>query len=320
VYVHLSRTRKYYKGSVHLSSYAQAILPIEGTQPTAVGLLEGQGRVGLRPFLKWAGGKTRLLSHMLPYAPERMNNYFEPFVGGGAMYFALRERIDGQAFLSDLNEELINAWLAVQHHPDELQDALAFYAERDSREFYLSIRTAPPASKVERAAWFIYLNQTSWNGLWRVNKFGVYNVPWGNRSFKGLGATHLAALHEGLVHAHISVDDFRERLKAPQPGDFVYMDPPYLPLSDTSKFFFYTEKRFREPDLRELARICQDLTRRGVRWMLSNRDTPLVRELFADADIIGLTVSRSVAAQNARNVEARNSPEVVIVGRPESAR
>jgi DNA adenine methylase len=112
----------------------------------------------------------------------------------------------------------------------------------------------------------------------------------------------------------IEVLDFRDVLRLPQERDFVYLDPPYLPLSDTSKFYLYTEKRFREPDLRELAAWCEDLTSRGVTWMLSNRDTPLVRELFGHARIVGITARRSVAAQNRRDVEAAESPEVIVTG------
>jgi DNA adenine methylase len=117
-----------------------------------------------------------------------------------------------------------------------------------------------------------------------------------------------------LRDAQIEFLDFRDALERPRASDFVYLDPPYLPLSETSKFFLYTEKRFRAPDLRELASCCEDLTSRGVAWVLSNRDTPLVRELFGHARIIATTAKRSVAAQNRRDVEATESPEVIVVG------
>jgi DNA adenine methylase len=117
-----------------------------------------------------------------------------------------------------------------------------------------------------------------------------------------------------LRKTQIDFLDFREALERAEPGDFVYLDPPYLPLSDTSKFFLYTERRFRAPDLEELAACCETLTLRGIRWMLSNRDTPLVRDLFGHARIIGLTARRAVAAQNRRDIEAVDSPEVIVVG------
>lgn len=271
----------------------------------------------LRPFIKWAGGKTRLLKRLLPHVPERFKGYHEPFLGGGAMYFAVRDRASGYAHLTDLNEDLINAWAAVRNHDKDLQRLLRRYKSRDSKDFYYEQRPLQPTDPLERAARFIYLNQTSWNGLWRVNRWGEFNVPWGQRPFRGLASADLLTYRAALQRSHIHLADFRDALDRPKKGDFVYLDPPYLPLSDTSKFFLYTEKRFREPDLRELASCCEDLTRRGVGWMLSNRDTPLVRELFDHARIIGLTTRRSVAAQNHRDVEAVDSPEVIVLG-PES--
>ncbi len=268
-----------------------------------------------RPFLKWAGGKSRLLDRILPYVPATFANYHEPFLGGGAMFFRVKGRIREKAYLTDLNEELVTAWRAVQSHPDSLRDALRYYAEHDCKEFYLSVRSDRPTGVVDRAARFIYLNQTSWNGLWRVNRWGEFNVPWGSRSFRGLSDDVLVHLRYILRDVTITHGDFRDALKIPKAGDFVYLDPPYLPLSDTSKFYLYTEQRFRKPDLVQLAQLCSGLSERGVHWIMSNRDTPVVRELFSDCDIVALTVRRSVAAQNARDVEARQSPEVIIIGK-----
>jgi DNA adenine methylase len=268
----------------------------------------------LRPFLKWAGGKTRLLARLLPHVPSLIGSYYEPFLGGGAMYFAVRERVAGSSYLSDLNDELVNAWQVVQADGNALFEALMPYREHDSEAFYYEVRDRLPATPVERAARFVYLNQTSWNGLWRVNRFGEYNVPWGARQFRGLGMRRLTSLKHGLAGASIELRDFRETLVDAKPGDFVYLDPPYLPVSDTSKFYFYTERRFRGPDLEDLAILCTELSKRRVRWILSNRDTPLVRELFGSASIIPLTARRSVAAQNRRDVEPSDSPEVIVIG------
>ncbi|WP_312977278.1 DNA adenine methylase [Corynebacterium sp.] len=268
-----------------------------------------------KPFIKWAGGKTRLLKKLLPYVPEQINNYHEPFLGGGAMFFAVADRIQQTAYLSDLNEDLINAWQAVRDHQTELTAALERYRAQDSKDFYLSIRPLTPEGLIPRAARFLYLNQTSWNGLWRVNKHGQFNVPWGAREFRGLTQDQLASVALRLRQADLGLRDFREALQLAEPGDFVYLDPPYLPLSDTSKFYLYTEKRFRAPDLAELAELCNDLSTRGVKWMMSNRDTPLIRQLFADHQIISLTTRRSVAAQNKRDVEPAKSLEAIIIGR-----
>lgn len=285
-----------------------------GVSAVIAGEISDGSALRLKPFIKWAGGKTRLLSRLLPFVPDRIGGYYEPFLGGGAMFFAVRDRLSASAHLTDLNEDLINAWLAVKDDLDALEVALRRYKRRDSEEFFYSVRPLQPSDPVERAARFLYLNQTAWNGLWRVNRWGEFNVPWGRREFRGFDRSSLEALRDALVVADIGVVDFREVLMRPQRGDFVYLDPPYLPLSDTSKFFLYTERRFRAPDLGELAELCRGLTKRGVSWVLSNRDTPLVRELFADAEVIGLTARRSVAAQNRRDVEAVDSPEVIVVG------
>jgi DNA adenine methylase len=268
-----------------------------------------------KPFIKWAGGKTRLLPSLLPHVPRTIANYHEPFIGGGAMYFAVADRVAGTSYLSDLNEELVNAWIAVRDHCDELEAALEDYRARDSEDFYFTVRPMQPQGVVPRAARFLYLNQTSWNGLWRVNKWGGFNVPWGDRQFRGLTREQIDSASLRLESADIGLRDFRDAMTLARPGDFVYLDPPYLPISDTSKFHLYTEKRFRGPDLKELANLCDDLSERGVAWMMSNRDTPLVRELFGGHRIESLTTRRSVAAQNKRDVEPSDSLEAIVIGR-----
>ena len=268
-----------------------------------------------RPFLRWAGGKTRLLGRLLPYVPDGFEGYFEPFLGGGAVFFAVRRRATGRVVLSDLNEELINIWRVVRDQPNEFLDSLAAYEAKNDEDSYYEVREAEaPEDPVPRAARFAYLNQTAWNGLWRVNRWGRFNVPWGSRPFRGYGPRELSKVSEALEGVEIHLADFREVLDRPSRGDFVYLDPPYLPVSDTSKFSGYTEKRFRAPDLEELAAICGELTSRGVPWVMSNRDTPLVRELFADHRIERLTTRRSVAAQNRRDIEPAQSPEAIVIG------
>jgi DNA adenine methylase len=298
---------------------------MEASARAAQEWLESGGRVAAevssaarpRPFMKWAGGKTRLLARLLPYAPASIKNYHEPFLGGGAMFFAIQDRVEGRSFLSDLNDELVNAWIVVRDSPYELLELLAEMKTNDSKDFFYQIRPGPTsANPLDRAARFVYLNQTAWNGLWRVNRHGEFNVPWGARPFRGMTAKQLLGLRGALSRADIAGEDFREALARVAPGDFVYLDPPYLPLSDTSKFFFYTERRFRAPDLRALAELCRELTDRGVAWVLSNRDTPLVREFFHFGEIVPLTARRSVAAQNRRDIEAVASPEVIVVGGP----
>lgn len=277
-----------------------------------------------RPFIRWAGGKSRLLTKLLPYFPEVIANYHEPFIGGGSVYLAVRPRITGRAHLSDLNSHLVNAWQVIRDHEEELVTRLKWYEQNDSKDFYYSVRASDPENSVERAARFYYLNATSWNHLWRENsKTGAMNTPWGDRKFKPFEPAALAQIRASLANSNIAQRDFREALADVKPGDFVYLDPPYLPIytnSDeaepTSKFNKYTAKVFIQQDLEDLAQICRDLTTCGVTWVMSNRDTPGVRELFNFGEVITFTTHRSLAAQAAREVEARKSPEAIIVGGP----
>lgn len=230
------------------------------------------------------------------------------------MFFALADRLTGRGHLFDLNEVLVTVWQCAKHSPYELCQQLESYRAQDSESFYYSQRGTPPEEAISQAAWFLYLNQTSWNGLWRVNKHGKFNVPWGKREFKGMERERLLEVSRLLEDVTIDTKDFRDSLLQPRAGDFVYLDPPYLPISDTSKFYLYTEKRFRKPDLETLAEMCHELSARGVHWMMSNRDTDAVRDLFPQNEIVRFTARRSVAAQNRRDVEAVASPEALILG------
>lgn len=279
----------------------------------------------LKPFIRWAGGKSRLLPRILPHVPDHIENYFEPFLGGGAVFLAVSGRISGRATLVDLNEHLVAAWIAMRDHRDELRPRLAWYRDRDSKDFYYEVRAATPTVLIDRAARFLYLNGVSWNHLWRENsKTGAMNVPWGDRSFKGFDHDYMERLGDALRLADIEAADFRSVLDGARAGDFVYLDPPYLPIytqpdiekEPTAKFNKYTAKTFEMPDLIELATICAQLTDRGASWVMSNRDTESVRDLFPDTRIIRFTAHRALAAQSRREVEAHQSPEALIIGGP----
>ncbi|MEB1941248.1 MULTISPECIES: DNA adenine methylase [Xanthomonas] len=268
-----------------------------------------------KPFLRWAGGKTRLLSAILPHVPKNFRNFHEPFLGSGAIFFAVRSRAQ-QCYLSDLNSELINLWRAVQARPRALFNRLQPYLDRQGEDEYYVIRAEAPTQALERAARFFYLNQTSWNGLWRENRWGVFNVPWGARAFRGIEFASLKAVADTLKDTEIVEQDFRQSISRAQPGDFVYLDPPYLPISDTSKFAGYNGKRFRINDLEELAFLCEGLTKRGVHWIVSNRDNEHIRKIFSHAKVYSFTTRRSVSAQAKRHIQPKDSPEVIVVGGP----
>ncbi len=278
----------------------------------------------IRPFIRWAGGKSRLLSRILPHVPTSIGNYYEPFLGGGAVFLACADRVSGRSHLADLNEHLVAAWVAMRDYQSELRPLLDEYLANDSKEFYYEIRSSTPRSLVEKAARFLYLNGVSWNHLWRENsRTGAMNVPWGDRRFKSMNDATMKSIADVLARADIVAADFREMLGSAARGDFVYLDPPYLPIftrpgvekEPTAKFNKYTAKTFEMSDLLELAEICAGLSQRGVRWVMSNRDTASVRDMFPDAEIIQFTMHRSLAAQSRREVEAHLSPEAIIVGR-----
>lgn len=240
------------------------------------------------------------------------------------MFLAVHDRVVGHAHLADLNEHLVAAWIAMRDHQEQLKPQLDWYRERDSKEFYYQVRAEAPTELIARAARFLYLNGVSWNHLWRENsKTGAMNVPWGDRTFKGFDEATFADVRRALRIAQIETRDFRDLLRAPTAGDFVYLDPPYLPVytkpgvekEPTSKFNKYTAKTFELPDLQQLAEICRGLSDAGVTWIMSNRDNELVRDLFSFADIVSFTTHRSLAAQSKREVEAKLSPEAIVIGR-----
>lgn len=278
----------------------------------------------IRPFIRWVGGKSRLLPRILPHVPRQIENYFEPFLGGGSVFLACATRISGRACLADLNEHLVAAWVAMKDHQIELKPLLNWYQKNDSKTFYYEVRAAAtPACLVEQAARFLYLNGVSWNHLWRENsKTGAMNAPWGDRLFKGIDDETMEIIRAAMTNTDVMTADFRSVLSRPMQGDFVYLDPPYLPVftkpgiekEPTAKFNKYTAKTFEYADLVDLAGICRDLTKRGVHWVMSNRDDESVRALFPTAGIVRFTTHRSLAAQSRREVEAHQSPEAILIG------
>lgn len=246
------------------------------------------GNVEAQPFLKWVGGKAQLLPQLNKLLPDRVGRYFEPFIGGGAMFFHLKKRFpDLRAFLRDNNAELINAYVVVRDFPHELMRRLDAHLARfraDRANYFYLVRAQhhlPAGEVVERAARMIFLNKTCFNGLWRVNARGEFNVPIGSSANPSLydRANILAASH-ALHGVHLAVQDFRDTMNQTRAGDFVYVDPPYAPLSATASFTSYTKEDFGAEEQRELAALFADASRRGVRLMLSNSDVQFIRNLY----------------------------------------
>jgi DNA adenine methylase len=264
--------------------------------------LLSNGLVEAQPFLKWAGGKSQLLAQFDAYFPESIASYCEPFVGGGAVFFHLKARFPGmRVCLHDNNAELINCYKGVRDQVPELMRLLdqhlkEFRAEGE-RYYYLVRSQHYLTEPVERAARMIFLNKTCYNGLWRVNGRGEFNVPIGSYKPEKVSlydqANLLAASRE-LQETELSVQDFRQTLCNTSPGQFVYVDPPYVPLSPTSNFTSYTKEDFGKAEQEELAALFADAARRGVRVMLSNSDTLFVRKLYREFKIKTVSARRAV--------------------------
>ena len=251
-----------------------------------------------RPFVKWAGGKGQVLADLLSRMPARYDRYFEPFLGGGAPFFASCHE---EAFLSDRNPFLINAYSVVRDRFDDLAESLARH--RPDRDYYYAMREADPAtfSDVERASWFIYLNKTCYNGLWRVNSRGKYNVPYGRyKNPRILDAENLRRASHALRGATIACQDFEDALQGAREGDFVYADPPYYPLSETAGFTGYVEGGFGLGEQVRLAEAVRRLTNAGVMVMLSNSDTAPVWGLYSGFKIETVQVKRSINSRGDR--------------------
>ncbi len=239
------------------------------------------------PFLKWAGGKTQLLSQLARLYPSKIERYFEPFVGSGAVFFDIQKRFRPRyVMLSDTNSELINCYEVVRDEIEELIQNLLRHREghhAQQPEYYYGIRdlSTDTLSPVERAARFIYLNKTCYNGLYRVNARGQFNVPIGR--YKNPAIANAEGLHAAsrvLRGVRLAVQDFAECLPKLRAGDVVYIDPPYFPLSRTANFSGYPQGWFGLAGQERLARFAQDAGNKGCLVMLSNSDTAAVRKLY----------------------------------------
>ena len=269
-----------------------------------------------KPFLKWAGGKQQLLTQYEPYFPTNICRYFEPFVGSGAVFFHLWNtgRLPSTACLFDNNEELVNTHIVVRDRLDELIQALAVHKERHCREYYYEVRKLDrqniSQSNVERAARTIYLNKTCYNGLYRVNRKGQFNVPMGSyKNPRILDGDLLRAASVALQGICIEVRDFRSIVEFAQAGDFFYFDPPYDPLSKTASFTGYTAGNFQDQDQRDLADTFTRLAAKSCLCMLSNSHTSFVLELYRHFKIEIVQAKRAINS----DANGRGTVEEVVV-------
>ncbi|MDQ3743431.1 MAG: DNA adenine methylase [Acidobacteriota bacterium] len=240
-----------------------------------------------RPFLKWAGGKGQLLREIRRYVPREFGTYSEPFVGAGAVLFDLQPP---RAVINDANEELINCYRVVKSNPEELIRLAAEHERNDSENYFYKIRSLDrepglrALTPAQRAARVIYLNKTCFNGLYRVNGSGYFNVPYRKhvKPPQIVDPEVIRAVSRYLNEASVEIrsGDFRSAVAEAAAGDFVYFDPPYVPASKSASFTAYAPGGFGEESQRALKKLCDELTERGCCVLVSNSDTELVRDLF----------------------------------------
>jgi len=267
-----------------------------------------------KPFVKWVGGKRSLLPELLSRVPERFNHYHEPFLGGGALFFALKNQGiiknsgGGVAHLNDINFDLIIAYQVIKLDPEPLIARLHEHAANHSKDYYYELRSQQQLDdRVEIAARLIYLNKTCFNGLWRVNSKGEFNVPMGSYKNPSICQPEvLRACHAALCGVDVRLRDFRN-LEASK-GDFVYFDPPYHPLDKTS-FTRYTQSDFHIDDQLALRDLCFQLHERGVKFMLSNSDS--CSTLYSDS-VFKVEVVRAPRFVN-RNADGRGAVNELLV-------
>ena len=269
----------------------------------------------ITPFVKWAGGKRQLLSQIKERMPEKYNDYYEPFVGGGAVTFEL---LPANALINDINKALINAYKQIGNAPEAFLKAVNKLDEEmweDGKEYYYSLREhyndklMKAEYDVELAALFVFINKHCFNGLYRVNGKGLFNVPYNNSRRTSVDEGSIMEISKYLQGITITDGDFEEACKGAKKGDFVFIDSPYAPLNPTS-FEAYTKEGFDIESHKRLARLYDELTARGCFCMLTNHNTKLINELYGGK---GYTID-AVSVKRMINSDASNrvGEEVII--------
>ncbi|MFX1499786.1 MAG: DNA adenine methylase [Promethearchaeota archaeon] len=264
------------------------------------------------PFLKWAGGKRQLLSQMYKYFPNKFNKYIEPFLGGGAVLFYLKPKF---SIIIDINKELINCYKVIKNNVKELIELLKTH--KNEKNYYYKIRALDrdkekfnQLSNVERASRLIYLNKCCYNGLYRVNSKGQFNVPFGkykNPNF--CDEENLLSVSMILKNVKIVHGSFEFCLEYAQKGDFVYFDPPYHPISKTSSFTSYTKDNFGKDSQQKLFEVFKKLDKQGCKLMLSNSYNEYIKTLYKDYKIITIDARRDINC----NAEKRGNINVLLI-------
>jgi DNA adenine methylase len=231
----------------------------------------------IEPFLKWPGGKRWLVSRHRALFPSKYNKYFEPFLGAGAVFFSLQPR---KAVLSDSNAELANTYKCIKSDHLAIEKGLAAFQKKHSSDFYYRVRESRPVSAIDRAIRFLYLNRTCFNGIYRVNREGVFNVPIGTKDAVSFPQGYLEQVAKALKNAQILPHDFEKTIDKAQQGDFLFIDPPYTVMHNNNGFVKYNSRLFSWPDQARLAAAIKRASKRDVLIMMSNADHDSVRALY----------------------------------------
>lgn len=262
-----------------------------------------------KPFVKWAGGKTQLLKQIDEHIPQSFNKYIEPFIGGGALYFHLNH---SDSIISDLNQELIITYNSVKENVEQL--IIELNSIENSEENYYRIRAleTEDLSEIERAARFIYMNKTCFNGLYRVNKKGKFNVPYGKRTGPFIDEKRLKECSKILSKTTILHSNYKDVLdNHAQSGDLVFLDPPYYPVGEFSDFKRYTKEFFYHEDQVELRDQFINLVEKGCHVLLTNSNHPVVLELYKDFEIVEYQTKRMIN----KDASKRKGVDIIVIGR-----
>ena len=274
------------------------------------------------PVLKWVGGKRQLLPQIKKYIPKTINTYYEPFIGGGAVFFEIQPK---KAVVNDMNDELINVYNVIKNNFEDLVKSLSDKEKySNTSECFYNIRAIDRdyteynrLSNIQKAARILYLNKTCYNGLYRVNSAGEFNSPFGNYKNPSIvNESVLGAVSQYLNEANVKFlnGDFEYAVKTAKKGDFVYFDPPYAPISRTSNFTGYNEIGFGEREQIRLKELCDKLTKKGVEILVSNSDCEFIRDLYKEYEIIEIKAKRSINC----NANGRGEISEVLITNNES--
>lgn len=268
-------------------------------------------------FIKWAGGKKQLLEQFKPFFPKKIERYFDVFVGGGAVLFYIIQNYKPKyVFISDINEELINTYEVIKNDVENLINELKKLRQNHNKETYYKIRAEDPKllSKLIRASRFIYLNKTCFNGLYRVNSKGQFNVPMGSYKNPSIfSEKDLIEISKLLQNVEIKLMSFEDILKYAKEDDFCYFDPPYYPLKKGQSFTTYTKEVFLEKEQEKLKDVFEKLDKRGCKVMLSNSNTNFIKELYKDYKISFVNANRMINCDGKGRGKIK---EVVVINYP----